>query len=167
MIYKVGEKYPQFRGDDGLFLNYDEGGFMLLCRMASPTPKEKAAFQSGQALKIGMGRYGCVVYWTVGFGDLPMMDCTYCPMIGMPPELKAINDPYAGYALSVMLADASTGELLNIRAIGLPHDFSVQANDEIATALMSEIPYQQSLNRIYQYSTKQLHKMATAVANVR
>lgn len=162
MIYQVGEKYSQFRGEDGVFLTLDDSGIIVLCRMARPTAKEKRAFDRRQPLGIGIGEMGSVMFMTLRFGDLPLMDCTYSPHVtGKCPELQ-IPSESEGYAMTILLADADSGELLQTRLVGLPHDFSLSVRDSLDCIMNSPEPYQISLNRVYSFSTQQLHTMTKA-----
>lgn len=167
MMYAVGERYREFVGEDGVFLSVDEGGLVLLCRMSRPTSEEKNAFYSRKQIRIGMGVVGCVMYWTVRFDKLPAMDCTYSPQLAsMGYALTPIVDSAAGYALTVMLADAATGELLRLRVVGLPHDFSKAVREAVDAAAASAEPYHVSINRIYALSTEELEARAEVRCNV-
>ena len=167
MIYKTDEVYPQFKGEDGCFLSVDDSGIILLCRMAAPTASEKRAFHSSQGLTIAMGDFGCILYWAVRFGDLDLMDCTYSPKIGRPVQLPDIEDASQGYLLTVMLADAATGRLLKIRAVGLPHEFSKSFAETMQRISSSEMAYGDALRAIYTYSTNDLYSMASYRCDVR
>ncbi len=46
MIYRVGQKVPNFMGQDGLFLKLSDSGILLLCRMNRPTSEEQKAGSS-------------------------------------------------------------------------------------------------------------------------
>ena len=163
MTYYInGERYDAFRGEDGLFLTIGSDGITLLCRMARPKSDEKSAFHAGKPIDISMGIVGSVVYWTVRFGSLERMDCTWSPRIGGVPELAQLSDASHGYALHVMLADAATGELVRQRVIGLPHDFSLAVYDAVHAANLSPAPYPESLGQVYALDTRELDRRSFA-----
>ncbi len=159
--YQVGERIPEFKRGDGVFLKIDDSGIMLLCVMKEPTAKEKRAFHSRQPLRIWMGEYSGLLYWTVKFGDIPMMDCTYSPQIEpKKPELEIPGDGQ-GYALTVILADGATGEIINIRLVGLPHDFSLALREILERVSEQPINHQLSIAALYSLSTQELADRAT------
>lgn len=161
MKYSVGQRVPEFRGPDGLFLNIDSAGILLLCRMDRPTSNERRAFDSRQPVKIGMGTLHGILVWTVAFGNLNTMDCTYSPQIvSAPPDLENPEEG-DGYALTVILADGSTGEIKKLRLIGLPHDFSVAMKRMYDEIKNQQTDYRRSIAAIYSYTTDQLDDMST------
>lgn len=161
MIYEIGRRYSQFIGADGLFLSLDESGALLICRMRDPTPKERSAIKAGQPIQIGMCELAGLLVWTVGFGDLNTMDCTYTPhIVARPPELMPPEDGM-GYALTVVLADAVTGEILSLRVLGLPHDFSAGLKTIYDKIKTEDIDLFYSYQQINSRSTKELDDMAT------
>lgn len=162
MMYRIGQRVPQFKGSDGVFLSIDPSGVMLLCRMDRPTVQERKAFQSGKPVNIGMCVLNNILVWTVGFGNLETMDCTFSPQVEKDPPVLEEPEEGKGYALTVILADASNGEILKLRVIGLPHDFSVQLKRLYDCIRDVRIDYQTAINGIYMYSTKELDDMATA-----
>ena len=167
MTYYInGERYDAFRGEDGLFLTVGSDGITLLCRMARPTAEEKSAFHSSKGISIGMGIIGCVIWWTVRFGSLQLMDCTWSPTIGGMPDLQLPEDPRQGYALHVMLADASTGELIRQRLVGLPHDFSVSLYDAAHAANLAAESYRESLAQVYALDTHELNQRAAVRCDI-
>ncbi|MBO4793603.1 MAG: hypothetical protein J5556_03435 [Deltaproteobacteria bacterium] len=154
--YQVGQQIAQFRGPDGLFLTIDESGAFLLCRMAAPTAKERRAFHSRQPLRIRMGEYGSVLYWTVQFGDIPMMDCTYCPQLAKGKPVLDTPEESQGYALTVLLADGDTGEVLSIRLAGLPHDFSLALRETVKRISAQPLNPELAIAALYSLSTQEL-----------
>ena len=155
-MYQVGERVAQFRGQDGLFLTVDGSGVFLLCRMAAPTAKERRAFHSRQPLRIYMGEMNGVLYWTVQFGDIPMMDCTYCPQIVEEKPSLAVPGEGQGYALTVILADGETGEVLSIRLAGLPRDFSLAMREIVERIQDQPINHELAVAALYSLSTREL-----------
>ena len=159
--YSVNQRVPEFRGPDGLFLNIDSAGILLLCRMDRPTSNERRAFNSSQPIKIGMGTLHGILVWTVGFGDLQAMDCTYSPQIvPAPPELENPEEGQ-GYAMTVILADGATGRIEKLRLIGLPHDFSIAMKKMYDEIRNRQIDYRKSIAAIYSQTTQQLDDQAT------
>ncbi len=166
-MYQVGQRVEQFRGRDGLFLTIDGSGVFLLCRMAKPTAKERRAFRSRQPVRISMGEEIGVLYWTVTFGDIPTMDCTFGPQIvpgGVEMETPGEGQ---GYAMTVILADAETGEVISIRLIGLPHDFSLALKDTVdRLKTRSADAYRFGVASVYGMSTQELADRAACTAIV-
>ena len=160
--YQVGECRPEFRGTDGVFLSIDEGGLFLVCRMAAPTEEEKRAFRASEPVRIGMGHFAGVLFWTVQFGEIPMMDCFWAPPAPAQTATLPPLAPGMGYALTVLLADGETGEILSLRLLGLPHDFSM-ALAVIYSDLrfIGRERYAQAMAFLYRNSTQQLDDMAT------
>lgn len=163
MMYQVGQRVPTFCGGDGVFLSIDKSGVFLLCRMADPTLEELRAFRAGQPVSVSMSAVMGVLVWCVRFGDLPMMDCTFSSSVtGRPHGLPALPDG-AGYALTVILADAATGEIKSIRLLGLPADFSRQMKSMLDAMEQAPRDYQRAIRSIYAMSTEQLAFLASAV----
>lgn len=160
MLYQLGAKIQEFRGQDGVYLSIDESGVLLLCRMNRPTSDERRAFNSSQPIQIAMDERDGVLYWCVRFGDLDPMDCTYSPQVASHvPELET-PEKGTGYALTVILADGSSGEIVKLRVVGLPHDFSVRLKSIYDSIRGKWIDYPSAIAGIYRCSTEQLEASA-------
>lgn len=122
----VGQRYPQFRRDDGVYLFYGESGLRLVYIMANPSPEEIRGMKAGSELNIRMGIVENYVVWCTKPEGQPWSDSQFAP--GLQPNLPydiEIGDT-EGLALTVELYDGATGELMSLRLVSLPHGFSVQ-----------------------------------------
>ena len=125
MIQTVGQKYPQFRMDDGVFLLYGESGLRLVYVMANPSPDEIQSMKPGAELMIRMGLMENHIVWCTKPDGQPWSDCAFAPALqpDLPYDVE-IQDT-EGLALTVELYDGATGELLSLRLVSLSHNFSV------------------------------------------
>ena len=138
--FSVGTRYPEFAsGADIIRCAVDASGITLFVSLAGISASEEAQFQQDAPFEV---RY-CVVrgvfFWLVKFGLMEWMDAPYNPALGEPVELALVDDG-AGYALTILLFDSRTGELRNIRLIGLGTDFSRAVRREIQGLLANPLP---------------------------
>lgn len=162
--FSVGTRYPEFAsGADIIRCAVDASGITLFVSLAGISASEEAQFQQDAPFEV---RY-CVVrgvfFWLVKFGSMEWMDAPYNPALGEPVELDLVDDG-AGYALTILLFDSRTGELRNIRLIGLGTDFSRAVRREIQGLLANPLPapiYDSALASVMAaYPTRDLVRMA-------
>jgi len=154
--FAVGKRVP-FSVSDGIHLEFDGVGFMLLCVLSRPTAKEKKAFKDGVP-QFGLAVVEGVIFFLSRFGTLNWMDSPFNIHLYHDNRVSLLEEPgpTQGYALHVMLIDGATGILVHQRLIGLDHDLSMRLREAIVN--QPEIPnYNQHLQRIMaRYTTNDL-----------
>lgn len=159
-VIEKGQCIPELIGNDGVFLTLDDCGFTLIVRFSSPTREEKKSFKAGSHVRIGIGVLSDIMYWCLKMGDIPMMDCTYSPNIEPYVPHLEIPQKGQGYSLTVLLLEATTGEVLNIRLLTLPYKSSIRAREIINDVASKKIDYESSIRSVYSYTTEELYSMA-------
>lgn len=155
-MLSVGTRYPEWNtGEEGFTLEWGDGGFILYAKLNGISPHEKQQFLPEEKMTVRYTVIDDVCYFTFLFGSMPWADCPFSPELykGLGkdvdfPELEN-ND---GYALTVLLIDTSTGELLQIRLVGLGHSFSETWHQWATEALkkpISVFAYQSQINSTY------------------
>lgn len=162
--YTVGTRYPEFAtGADIIRSAVTASGITLTVSLAGISASEEAQFRQGAPFEIRFCTVRGVFFWLVKFGDMDWMDAPYNPALGEPVELDLIDDS-EGYALTIMLFDSTTGELHNVRLIGLGTDFSRAVRREIQGLLAEPLPaylYDNALAAVMAaYPTRDLVRMA-------
>lgn len=162
--FSVGTRYPQFAtGTDAIRCAVTASGITLTVSLAGISASEEAQFQQGAPFELRFCTVRGVFFWLAKFGDMEWMDAPYNPALGEPVELDLIDDN-EGYALTILLFDSDTGELRNVRLIGLGTDFSRAVRREIQGLLAEPLPapvYDSVLASVMAaYPTRDLVRMA-------
>jgi hypothetical protein len=167
-ILEVGKPYPR-KIPEGCLVEAEEGGFILLYGLPSPSAAEIEALRFGR-LRIGVVEFNnfvCFVHSFDGFptySDSPFSIRAYDGYGIDFPWLWEPLAPGIGYALRIMLVDTNTGILQSLRLVGLHHDLSVKLQKSLRDQKekpFSMADYDQSVGQIYaRYESKDLAKLA-------
>ena len=152
--YEVGQIIPAFMGHaENVYFNMDNGGATMFVFFQSPTMKEIEQFKSGKEFQIRFVELYDVIMLMAKIGDL-FPDLT---QFAIPTEGQ-------GLGLTLILVDATTGQIKSIRLLGLSENFTrkllgtVIKNAEKPFNINS---YNMNIAKIYsQYPTKKLVKMS-------
>jgi len=165
-LYSVGEKRPEFAiRQDSIVFDIDDSGAVLYALFNKPTQKEIDAYKEGEPLEVRMTTIHDIIFMLFKFGSNPWIDAPYSPHLSVDlTRALALSDD-AGYALTVILADSSTGEVKGLRYIGIPRNFSEKLNSEIGVLRgipFSRKEYDDWLGNIYAtYTTRDMVKMSS------
>mgnify|MGYP007069919494 CR=1 FL=1 len=132
--YAVGECVEEYVGrGDGPVFEIDDGGAVLLVFMRNPTEKEVEGFMQGQAFEMRFVEKEGYLFVVFKAGDLPWMDAPYNPRLSINWTRFDLteNDKDKGLSLTVMLIDTRTGEIKEIRLIGMSFNFTIKLIDAI------------------------------------
>ena len=126
LVFKKGNKYPDFRSSQEVIkFDMDDSGAMLYIVYPDMTDKELSQFSSGSSFEVRfLERYG-FDFLMFKFGSLPWMDVDYD--IRLSPELSAvpeIDNDTDGISLTCAFFEGRTGELKELRVVGLGNKFS-------------------------------------------
>lgn len=162
--FSVGTRYPEYAtGTDAIRCAVTASGITLIVSLAGISASEETQFQQGAPLELRFCTVRGVFFWLVKFGDMEWMDAPYNPALGEPVELDLIDDG-EGFALTVLLFDSTTGELRNVRLIGLGTDFSRAVRREIqgllADPLLAPVYDSVLASVMSAYPTRDLVRMA-------
>lgn len=152
IVLSVGKRYPEWQtGQDGYILEWSETGFVLCAMLNGISQEEKEQFSTQKKLIVRYTVVEDVCYFTFLFGDMPWADCPFSPTlyktIGENPTFPDIEEN-KGLSLTVLLIDTGTGELSNIRLIGLGHDFSVKWKNWAINAVEKPLDFAEYNKRI-------------------
>lgn len=162
----VGEEFlPIWGRPEGIYINVDAGGILLVYNFANPTQSEVDQMNAGKPFEIRFTRVGDALYILTKCGNLNWTDAPYNPHLSRQPELQPITDDVVGYALTLLMVDAATCVIKSIRMIGLGNEFSKALKTEIDSLLddpFSPERYAQQLRaNNMAFSTTELVQMST------
>lgn len=164
--YRMGERYLQFKNheDNIKFDISDDGADVLIC-WNKPSAMEREQFRCDKPLEVRYVVLNGVIYLMFKFGNTNWMDAPYSPHLSLNLTKRImVEDDYIGLALNVWLFDSSTGELLEIRLVGLGNKLTKSLVKEIENSLASSFErktYDSAIKNTYlKYSTKDMVKMA-------
>lgn len=163
--YEVGQIIPAFMGHaENVYFNMDNGGATMFVFFQSPTMKEIKQFKSGKEFQIRFVELYDVIMLMAKIGDLDWMDAPYTPHLSPDLTQFAIPTEGRGLGLTLILVDATTGQIKSIRLLGLSENFTrkllgtVIKNAEKPFNINS---YNMNIAKIYfQYPAKKLVKMS-------
>jgi len=156
IVLSVGKRYPEWQGaQDGFRIEWSETGLILCAILNGISEDEREQFSPQTSLTVRYTVIGDVCYFTFLFGAMPWADCPFSPAlyhaVGQNPTFPVIEDGQ-GLSLTVLLIDASTGELCGVRLIGLGHDFSLKWKEwaqEAAKKPLDFAEYNRQIDRVY------------------
>lgn len=160
--FYVGKKVPEWAtGRDGCVMEYnDVGGLTLMYFLNCPIPQECHAFDTSEAFKISFTSVLDVGFFCVKVGKLDWSDCAFSPNIYDDAPVYEPVELGKGYALNLLLIDASNGEIKSIRTIGLGHQFSCKFREWCLESLKKDIRkehYQKAVSLTFsRYTTAEL-----------
>lgn len=160
--YTVGTRYPQMaNGNDAFIFDIIDNQMTLLQLINSPTSKELSAIRSGSMFSIGMVEAKDVIFIVGDLGNGTLtFDAPYTP------HLRPVNTAALGNALAFYSFDSGTGELLNIRLLGIDtkfiNDFRV-AIAEIQSRDFDPNGYRRDMAALFSLSRQQLMARCSAL----
>ena len=164
---RVGGHYPPIaaRGE-GIYFDIDSTGLTLVYNFAHPSINEVVQMQSDKPFEIQLASVADVLYILTKCGSLNWTEAPYNPHLSMSGSLEKIHDDTSGYALTLMMVDATTNVIQSLRIIGLGNAFSKKFCEKIEGLLskpFDAVMYQNTvhINSMVR-STKDLVRMSTA-----
>ena len=162
---KVGEISPEFKiHEDRTFFDLTDGGAFLIVLFQSPNANEIAQFQSGKPFEIRFTELNDVIMVTTRIGHLDWVDSPY--NANLSPNLSKFELPNdgQGLGLTVIFADSDTGEIKNIRLLGLSTNFTRKLFGcvmENKAKPFSQGDYYTRINEIMRkYTTREIVKLS-------
>jgi hypothetical protein len=162
--FKVGERISKFIGHpEAPVFDIDDSGATLMVFFNSPTENEIEQFNKNFEIRFVELRN--IIMMTFKIGNLNWMDAPYSPHLS--PNLTKFTLPQEnqGLALTVILIDCATGEIENIRLLGLSERFTKKLFGAVMGNKMKSFDrteYDRNLNDIYiTYDTRQLVKLSS------
>lgn len=172
MIYKVGQKIDKFKGHrEEVCFDLDDSGAIFLVFFNKPGLSEINQFKSGASFEIKFNIMYNVIMMTVKIGTLNWMDAPYTPHLS--PNLTKLSLPQEGegLALTLILIDAVSGEIMSLRLIGLGELFSRKLIGVImdeSTRDFNKEEYYRNIERIMTaYPTNKIVKMSKDLYKLR
>lgn len=167
--YTVGERRAEWIHSDGMQLEYDNVmgliGFVYISR---PSAGEKFQLSTDRQFRISFVEKEHIGFLVTEISHAFIFDAPFSPNIyRQERELGDFSDEHIGLSFLLMFIDGSTGELFQIRQIGLGHKFTVNFLRWYKKALaaygeMSREEYSQRLDSVYsKYSIEQLQRDST------
>lgn len=148
-------------GKDAFIFDIIDNQMTLLQLINNPTNKELSAIRSGSMFSIGMVKAKDVIFI---LGDLDNGTLTFdAPYT---PHLRPVNTASLGNALAFYAFNSGTGELLNIRLLGIDTSFINDLRVAIAEIQSREFDpngYQRDMASLYSLSHQQLIARCTAL----
>ena len=152
---------------EGIKFDFDDSGCVLIAFFNRPTNEEVQEFKQGK-IKLGYHKYKNVLMMLAKIGNLSWMDAPYS--VHLSNNLTHISDIEEGMGLAttVMLVDASNGEIKTLRLVGANHRLSCSLVKDIkAQKEMSFDNYYNNMNYLFgTYSTKELVNRAIMIENM-
>lgn len=167
-MFSVGEIRKEWIGQpDSYLIDYHYlCGFTLFIFLNRPSLYEIKEISAKSTFLISFSEYKNAGFFTLKFGDLPYGDCPFLPNL-YEENLVFPNLPdEKGFPLNILLIDSSCGRLLNIRQVGLGHEFSCKVKDwseKVMKKKLSRRDYDRSINECFsKYSPADMIKRSLA-----
>lgn len=127
--FNVGQAVESFKNHPEVpVFDMADGRAVLLTFFKCPSTNEVEQFQNGKNFEIRFTELGGVIMISVKVGTLKWMDMPYSPHLS--ENLTDFRVPaYGGLVLTLVLADAVTGEIKSIRMLGLSKNFTQRLLD--------------------------------------
>ncbi len=165
-VVNIGNILEDYKGSDTIRFDIGETGATVHVALRNLTEYEIGNFQASSPFQIRYVIVDGIIMMLFKFGDMAWMDTPYSPHIGLKPTTINFIKEGEGLALTIYLIEAATGELKNIRLIGLGTDFSKKLMVDIQNARLTEFnlaEYNAKLNCVFsKYDTKKLVQIASA-----
>lgn len=163
--YKVGQVVKDFiKHQEGAIYDVDDQGASLIVFFNNPTEEEVKQFKSEQRFEIRFTEIYGIIMMTFRIGILNWMDAPYSPHLSKNLTRFVLPNEEQGLGLTLMLVDATTGEIKSIRLIGLSTNFTKKFFGLLMEQKMKEfnaVEYNNSINRVYStYPTSKIVKMS-------
>lgn len=135
-LLKVGEVFAPLAGrEEGVIFEAYGDGYILAYNFNNPTAEEIKAVSSQQSFEIRALRMKEVIWILSKCGSLAWADAPYSPHLSTLDGLIRPIGEGLGTSLLLLMLDARTGIIKNLRLIGLGHKFSLELFDEIGETL--------------------------------
>lgn len=163
--YEVGQVIDNFRShDEGTQFGLNDDGATMIVFFNRPTDDEIEQFKSGKNFEIRFIELKDVIMITTKIGNLNWMDAPYTPHLSKNLTKFQFPNENQGLGLTLMLVDATNGEIKHIRVLGLSDKFTKRLFGSVMELKMKEFnlaEYKRSINIIFNtYDTKKLVKMS-------
>lgn len=160
---EIGGKFSALAGrPEGTFFDITESGPVWIFNYANPTTEEISDVSEGSPFEIRMLPMKDVLWFFVKCGSQEWAEAPYTPHLSKAPNLNPIKDDREGYALTLLMVDASSQTIRHIRMLGLGNKFSIQLKKDVDYLLsqpFDKILYDLSIRKTQAvYSTDQLVK---------
>jgi hypothetical protein len=173
-VLRVGAPYLAGRTSwpDGTSLfSVSPSGYELVCCLAAPTAREVRQYRARTPCRFALAVHGPVLFLLYRFGDLPWSDSPYSVHL-LPagrrrvPDTADLADPHA--LLMVVLVDAATGLVRQIRAVTFSPAFTAALHlairDQLASPWPGPAAYDAALAALYRRYPTSEALLETAVA---
>lgn len=163
--FEVGQVIEKFKNhQECVQFDISDAGATMLVFFASPAQEEIKQFKAGANFEIKFTELQGVIMITVKIGNLNWMDAPYTPHLSKNLTKFELPNANKGLGLTLVLIDAITGEIKNMRLLGLSERFTKQLFGIAMEQKMEDfdmIEYNKSINRIYSmYSTEEIVKIS-------
>lgn len=164
-VYEVGQVIEKFKyHQEGVQFDMADDGATVLIFFQDPSPDEIEQFKSGKSFEIRFAVLYDVIMLTVKIGNLNWMDAPYNPHLSKNLTKFEVSMDNQGLGLTLMLIDASTGEIKHMRVLGLSERFTRELFAVVVRQKMSSfdnVKYTNNVNRVFNsYDTKDIVKMS-------
>ena len=163
--YEVGQIIEKFKNyQEGMRFELADDGAVLQVFMENPNKNEIEQFGAGNRFEMRFIEIYNVIMITTKIGNLNWMDATYSPHLSKELNKFQLPNENQGLGLTLVLIDALTGEIKNLRLLGLSEHFTKNLFGVIMEQkikLFNIEEYRMGVNRIYaNYSTNKLVKLS-------
>lgn len=169
----VGDVREEWKnGADGYIMEYSEDcGLSLHVFLNGVSPQEREQFATDKPFEIRFVVIKRILFFCLKFGNMDWADCAFSPNLYSPPPCFGKVAAGQGLALNILLIDSGAGELLNVRLIGLGHEFSESFQTWCKLSLEMELSrdeYMKRIDSVYsEHSTLDLVGMTSAADRYR
>lgn len=164
--YEVGQVIDNFKNhSEGVQFDIADDGATMVVFFDAPTQEEIEQFKSGKNFEIRFTTMYDVIMITTKIGNLNWMDAPYTPHLSRYLTRYQLSNEGKGLGLTLYLVDAATGEIKQMRLLGLSERFTRKLFGSAMELKMKEFNknhYANTLNKIFSvYDTKQLVKISS------
>ena len=163
--FEVGQVIEKFKNhQECVQFDISDAGATMLVFFENPVQEEIEQFKAGKNFEIRFTELQGVIMITAKIGNLNWMDAPYNPHLSKKLSKFELPNENQGLGITLVLVDAMTGEIKNIRLLGLSEKFTKQLFGIAMEQKMEDfdmIEYNKSINRIYSmYSTEEIVKIS-------
>lgn len=163
--YEVGQIIEKFKNyQEGMRFELSDDGAVLQVFIQNPTENEIEQFASRNRFEIRFIEIYNVIMITAKIGSLNWMDAPYSSHLSNELNKFQLPNENQGLALILVLIDTLTGEIKNLRLLGLSEHFTKNLFCAIMEQKIKPFnieEYRMGVSRIYaSYSTNKLAKLS-------
>lgn len=164
-IFEVGGKFTLLANrPEGTAFEITETGLIWIFNYNNPTDKEISDVSNKSPFEIRSSLIEGVLWVFVKCGDQKWAEAPYNPHLSASPALIPINNDHEGYALTLLMVDATTQTIRHIRKVGLGNKFSRQLKkdvDYLLSCSFEKSVYDMAIQKAQRkYTTAQMAKNA-------